>query len=171
MKMPKTYKITVENTKELRAAMKEKTNKPYYKKLQAVVLRGEGKENGEIGSITGYHPAYVSHLVSVYCNEGLAELCKEKRMGGNNRNMSDEEEKAFLSQFKEAAKAGQIITIAEIAAAYDEKTGKERDSKSTVYYLLHKHGWRQITPQTVHPGKASEAEIEASKKLTPNSRK
>jgi transposase len=168
MKMPKTYTITTENTKELRNAMSKKSNAPYYKKLQAVALRGEGKKNDEIGLITGYHPVYISHLVSVYCNEGLEELCTDRRGGGNNRNMTDEEERAFLSQFEEAAKKGQVTTIAEIAAAYDEKTGKEHNSKSTVYYLLHKHGWRQIMPRTVHPGKASEAEIAASKKLTLN---
>jgi len=169
--MPKTYAISSENSKELREAMKQKENMRYYKKLQTVALRGEGKENDEISGITGYHAVYVSHLVGIYCKEGLEGLCKDERKGGNNRNMTPEEEKAFLSQFEETAKNGQVITIDEIAAAYDEKTGKERASKSTAYYLLNKHGWRQITPQTAHPGKASEAEIEASKKLTLNLRK
>ena len=164
--MPKTYKITAENTKELRKAMKEKKNNKYYRRLQAVALRGEGKDNDEIGRITGYNPHWVSELVSIYCNKGLEGLLHDGRKGGNSRNMSDAEEKAFLSQFEEAAKNGHVITIGEIAAAYDEKTGKERASKSTAYYLLKKHGWRQITPRTTHPSKASEAEIEASKKLT-----
>jgi transposase len=164
--MPRTYKVTAENAMKIREAMSERANAESLMRLQAVALRGEGKNNKEIGSITGYHPSYVSHLVSVYCNEGLEQLCGDKRVGGNHCNMTNEEEKAFLSQFEEAAKAGQVITIADIAVAYDKKTGKERDSNSTVYYLLHKHGWRQITPQTAHPGKASEATIEASKKLT-----
>jgi len=164
--MPKTYTISAENTQELRKAMKEKDNAKYFRKMQSVALRGEGKDNDEIGPITGYHPAYVSHLVSVYCNEGLAGLCKDDRVGGNHRNMTDAEEKEFLAGFEEAAKNGQMTTVAEIAAAYDKLTGKERESQSTVYYVLNKHGWRQITPQTMHPGKANEAEIEASKKLT-----
>jgi len=169
--MPKTYTITAENSKELREAMKKKENMRYYKKLQTVALRGEGKGNDEISGITGYHAVYVSHLVGIYSKEGLEGLCKDDRKGGNNRNMTIEEEKAFLSQFEETAKKGQVITIEEIAAAYDEKTGKERASKSTAYYLLNKHGWRQITPQTAHPDKASDEVIEASKKLTLNSRK
>jgi transposase len=164
--MPKTYTVTAENSKEIREAMKEKSNLRFYAKLQSVALRGEGKDNEEIGAITGYHPAYVSQLVSVYCNEGLSSLCKDGRKGGNNRNMSDSEELEFIAQFAEASKVGQVTTVSEIAAAYDEVTGKERESKSTVYYLLHKHGWRKIVPQTVHPGKASDEEIESSKKLT-----
>jgi transposase len=166
MKMPKTYKITAENGAELRKAMKEKPNAPYYKKLQAVALRGEGKDNHEISAITGYHHAWVSHLVSIYCKEGIKGLCKDARGGGNNRNMTDAEEKAFLSEYEETAKNGQVTTVEEIAAAYDERTGKKHKSKSTIYYLLQKHKWRKIMPQTAHPGKASEAEIEASKKLT-----
>ena len=164
--MPKTYKITAENAKETREAMKDKNNSRFYAKLQSVALRGEGKGNKEIGPITGYHPSYVSHLVSIYCKEGLAGLCKDERKGGNNRNMTYDEEKAFLQGFEEAAKNGELTTIAEIAAAYDEATCKQHASKSTVYYILHKHGWRIITPQTAHPGKASDEAIEASKKLT-----
>ena len=164
--MPKTYKVTAKNAKELREAMKQKENIKYYKKLQTVALRGEGKENDEISTITGYHEVYVSRLVGIYCNKGLEGLCNDGRKGGNNRNMTLEEEKDFLSEFEKAGTSGQVITIAEIATAYDKKTGKERVSNSTAYYLLNKHGWRQITPQTAHPGKASEAEIEASKKLT-----
>ena len=80
--------------------------------------------------------------------------------------MTEEEEKAFLAGFEEAAKNGELTTTAEIAAAYDEATGKEHASRSTIYYLLHKYGWRMISPQTEHPGKASEEVIETSKKLT-----
>jgi transposase len=164
--MPKTYTITSENSKELRKAMNDKNNSRYYRKLQSVALRGEGKENDEIGRITGYHPAYVSRLVSIYCNEGMEGLCKDGRQGGNNRNLTEEEEKAFLLGFEDAAKSGQLTTIAEIACAYDRATGKQHESKSCVYYLLDKHGWRTITPQRVPPGKASGEVMETSKKLT-----
>ena len=160
------YTITSENTSEIREAMKDKNNSRFYRKLQSVALRGEGKDNKEIGPITGYHPSYVSHLVSIYCNEGLAGLCKDKRKGGNNRNMSREEEVEFLDKFKEKAEQGQVTTVAEIAAAYDKTIGREHESKSTIYALLERHGWRMITPQKVHPGKASDEVIETSKKLT-----
>jgi hypothetical protein len=78
--------------------------------------------------------------------------------------MTEEEERAFLAGFEEKAKKGELTTITDIAEAYDKTTGKEHESKSTVYYLLHKHGWRNIVPQTAHPQKASEEEIEVSKK-------
>ena len=151
--------------------MKQRVNLPFYKKLQAVALRGEGKDNDEIGLITGYHPDYVSNLVSTYCNQGLDALLRDGRKGGNNRNMTNEQAAEFLKQFEEQAKNGQIITVGDIAKAYDEATGKERKSLSTVYYFLQSHGWRQIMPQSAHPNKASDEEIEFSKKLTLNSKK
>lgn len=169
--MPKVYAITAENAEELRKAMKSKENHRYFAKLQSVALRGEGKNNVEIGEITGYHPSYVSNLVSIYNREGINGLCKDGRKGGNNRNMTNEEEKAFLAGFEEMAKNGELTTINEIANAYDETTGKQRESRSTIYYVIHKHKWRMITTQTVHPGKASDEEIASSKKLTMNSKK
>jgi len=164
--MPKTYTITAENSQELRTIMSKSENARYYRKLQAVALRGEGKKNHEIASITGFHPAYVSELVSIFCNEGISALLRDGRKGGNNRNMSDEEAKAFIAQFEKVAESGKVLTVSDIASAYDKAIGKEHESKSTVYYLLHKLGWRRIMPQTEHPGKADDEAIEASKKLT-----
>ena len=61
--MRRTYEITREETKKLREAMSKKENKKYYRRMLAVALRGEGKDNKEVGSITGYHPKRVSQLV------------------------------------------------------------------------------------------------------------
>lgn len=159
------YKITKEIAAEIRAKMKHTKNSAAYRRLQAVALRGEGKKNKEISEITKFHPDHIGKLARIYCERGVDALIEDGRKGGNNCNMTTDEEKAFLSQFEEAAKSGQIITISDIATAYDQKTAKERESKSTVYYLLHKHGWRQLVPQTAHPGKASDEVMAASKKL------
>ena len=160
------YKISVENTKEIRKEMGATKKACIYKRLEAVALRGEGFKNSEVASITGYNANYVVELCKRYIEAGLEGLKTDKRKGGNHHNMTHDEEKEFLAEFEESAKNGQVTNIGEIAAAYDNATGKNHESKSTVYYLLHKYGWRIITPQKAHPGKASEAEIEASKKLT-----
>jgi len=123
------------------------------------------KKDREIAEKLDYDRKWVSQLCAEFKRDGLEEYAKYK-YGGNHRNLTDEEEKAFLSGFEDAAKKGKMTTISEIAEAYDKLTGKERESKSTIYYLLQKHGWRMITPQTVHPGKAGDEAIEASKKLT-----
>jgi len=79
--------------------------------------------------------------------------------------MRQQKKKHFLNN-KTSAENGQIISVSEIAEAYDAKFGKTYVSHSTVYYLLHKLGWRKIMPHSKHPQKASDEASEASKKLT-----
>ena len=160
------YGISGEAAAEIRKEMKEVKSAKAYRRMEAVALRGEGKTNGEIGEITGFHPDWVGRLAKRYCTEGLDSLIEDGRKGGNHRNMSEESAKEFLAGFEEQAKRGEIITAEKIAAAYDAAVGKEHKSMSTVYYLLHRHGWRMVTPRKQHPGKASDEAIEASKKLT-----
>ena len=166
----KKHIITKPEYEEAKALSKKNRDKRIDKRLRVIIMRYEGKKDIEIAEKLEYHRKRVSQLCAEFKKVGLTKYAS-KKYGGNNRNLTPEEEKGFLRQFEDAAKSGQVITIEEIAAAYDKKTGKERASKSTAYYLLNKHDWRQITPRTAHPGKASEAEIEASKKLTLNSRK
>jgi transposase len=169
MKMPAAYKFEPEAVTELRKAMKETKNKNAYRRLEAVALRAEGKSNNEIAEITKYHSKRVSQIVSLYCNEGIAAIAEDRRKGGNSRNMSFAEEEAFLEGFRDDAESGRILTVSEIKSAYDEKTGKE-SATSTVYFMLERHGWRKLSPRSAHPKKASEEAIEASKKLTSDTR-
>jgi len=166
--VPKTYEVTEKSAQEIRVEMERPENNRFYKRLLTVALRGEGKENKEISEITGYHVKRVSQLVSCFCNEGLSALASDGRKGGNNCNMTKEEAAEFLGNFEAEAIRGRIPTVNEISIAYDEKTGKERKSKSTVYKFLHDNDWRIVVPKRQHPQKASDEAIEASKKLTSN---
>ena len=167
--MPKTYKVTFEASAKIRKEMKRVNCVIAHKRMEAVALRGEGLSNGEIARIKGYHPDYVSKLVCDFVKFGM-EIFEDKRAGGNRRNLTDAEELTFLEGFRKEAEKGQVVSIDEIAAAYDELTGKERKSNSTVYYLLQKHGWRIVIPRGQHPKKASEEDIASSKKLTLDSK-
>ena len=169
--MVKIYKISEGHVEDLRERMKREKQAKVYKRLQAVALRGEGKTNEEISRITGFHPDYVGRLCKAYLTQGIDGLVSDGRKGGNHCNMTEAEAAAFLEKFEEQAKSGQVITAEEIGKAYDKAVGKEHKSLSSVYYFLHRHGWRRIIPQRQHPGKASDEVIEASKKLTMNSRK
>ena len=51
--------------------------------------------------------------------------------------MTEEDADKLLNQFDKQAQDGQVITSEEIAKAYDEATGKERKSRSAVYYFLY----------------------------------
>jgi transposase len=160
------YKIKQEEAEKIRKAMSAEKNKNAYRRMQAVALRGEGRKNAEISEITGFNHRWVCHLCKVYCAEGIDGLTKDGRKGGNRRNMSEEEAASFLASFEKQAIKGQVITIDDIAEAYDAAVGVKHASLSTVYYLLHNHGWRKVAPKQYHPGRASNEVIDTSKKLT-----
>jgi transposase len=163
------YRISAEDAKKLRNEMKKAKNVLQYRKMEAVVLRGEGKKNEEIAAITHFHPDMIGRYTKEYLEGGLEALLFDGRKGGNHRNATDEEERAFIAQYEKDAQAGKTICVGEIAKAYDERFGKQHKSKSTVYYLLHKLGWRKVMPRSEHPDKATPEAIEASKKLTKRS--
>jgi len=161
--MGKRYQINEEQKQELKAARKANKNKNIENRLKALELRSEGKKCAEIGVITGFHPSYVSHLVSIYYNQGLPAII-ENHYAGNRRNMSLEEERSFLEMYKTQAAQGQLIEVGTIKKAYEEKVGHSIGG-SQIYYVLHRHKWRKIMPRSKHPKKASDEAIEASKKL------
>ena len=145
--------------------MQTEKNANLYRRMEAVALRGEGLNNEQVAAITNYHKKRVSQLVSLYVAEGLPALAHEGRKGGNHRNLSVEQEQAFLDEFRKEAEKGHIITPAEIKTAYDALTGKE--TKDTfIYAVLRRNNRRAVMPRSRHPKKASEEEIISSKKLT-----
>jgi len=157
--MPKRTIISVSEAKEIEKARKLNNDKVVEKWLEVLLMHASGKKRSEISTKTGYKPQYITELVGEYRRVGLAEYAK-KQYKGNHRNMSIEDEIAFLEPFKKAAESGQIVEVSEIEAAYAEKVGHSIGS-GQIYNVLHRHGWRKVMPRGKHPNKASEAEIEA----------
>ena len=80
--------------------------------------------------------------------------------------MSAEEEACILAPFKARAGKKEPVEIREIAKAYPSAVDHPV-SRGQIYFVLHRHGWRKVMPRSKHPKKASDEEIAASKKLTP----
>ena len=89
------YEITAEQKAEIEQARKKNKDKRTEAKLKALAMRAEGSDAKKISEATGYHPAYVSTLVSKYIHGGL-EAITGNHYGGNRRNMSFEEERELL---------------------------------------------------------------------------
>ena len=162
--MPKTHQFTEEQYREVIQELDKTKNAALRKKLEVLQLRMEGYKNAEISKITKYSKSRVSALVCVYAKVGIGYFKQENRQGGNRRNMSYDEETAFLSAYKELAGQGQIIEVSEIRRAYEETVG-HRIGKEQIYRVLRRHGWRKVMPRSKHPNKASDEVIESSKKL------
>lgn len=134
------------------------------KRLSVVKLYLDGLTHQEIADKIGFSREWVTKLINTYKKQGLEEFSRHK-YGGNNRALSVSEEGEILAQFETDAAKGKLVIANTIKAALDKKRNKIT-CKSYVYALLARHKARKIMPRPGHPKKASEAEIEASKKLT-----
>ena len=101
----KRYTFTLEETQEIKAARKKNRDKNVEKRLAALEMRAEGKQNKEIREKTGFHTQYITVLVSRYKANGLASIT-ESHYHGNHRNLSYAEEEALLEPFRQASNAG-----------------------------------------------------------------
>ena len=168
MKMASMYVFSEEEITAIEKARKENKDKRVEARLKALELRAKGATAREVSEATGFHPASVTRLVAKYRDHGL-EAITGNHYGGNRRNMSVEEEAAILAPFRERAEKGEIIEVKEIEAAYQAAVDHPI-SVSQIYFVLHRHGWRKVMPRSRHPKKASDETIEASKKLSPESK-
>ena len=162
--MPKTYKISKEEVREIEEERKKNRDKQVDKRLRAVQLRGEGMKNAAIAVQLETSSDMVSYWVSAYAKGGMGALMPKPRLG-RPTSVSYEEEAEMLAGFEAKAEAGQIVEVSDIKAAYVERVGHPISS-GQIYYVLKRHHWRKIKPRSKHPKKASPEEIEASKKLT-----
>ena len=163
--MASRYRFSNEEIKAIEQARKENKDKRAESRLKALELRAKGASSEAVAEATGLHAAYVSQLVAKYRDKGL-EALSGNHYGGNRRNMSVAEEAAILAPFKERAEKGELVEVSEIAKAYQAAVDHPI-SNGQIYFVLHRHGWRKVMPRSKHPKKASEEEIAASKKLTP----
>ena len=92
-----------------------------------------------------------------------------RRWGGRRRAlMKQEEERDFLAGWKPQAEQGQLVVVAPLKAALEEKLGR-RVKPSVVYRLLDRHHWRKVAPDTRHPKAQPAVQEEWKKKPYPKS--
>ena len=75
-----------------------------------------------------------------------------KKVIGNRRNLSIDEEKKLLSYFEEKANKGQLITVKEIEQEYI-KLVEHSIATGQIYKVLKRHNWRKVMPRSKHPKK------------------
>jgi transposase len=164
--MSRRHVISADEVISIEKARKKNTDKTIDRWLEVLLLHAAGKSRAEISEKTYFKKQHITELVCEYRREGLEEFAKKKN-GGNNRNLSIAEEEALLEPFREAAASGQIVEVSAIKSAYEKAIGRSlKNCHSQIYNVLKRHGWRKVMPRSKHPNKASDEAIEASKKLT-----
>jgi transposase len=118
----------------------------------------------EIAKHCGVSKATVHQVISLYNRFGVRAVETPGKGGRRDVYLSLEEEQRFLAPFFARAETGEIATAAEIQRAFEARVGHEVD-ESTVYRLLHRHGWRKLMPRPTHPKASREAQEQLKKPL------
>jgi transposase len=97
--------------------------------------------------ITGVSTATVHRVIATYNRLGPTAVESPGKGGRRHQYLMLPEEEQFLAPFFARAERGEIATVAQIRHAFEERVGHEVDA-STIYRLLHRHGWRKLMPRS-----------------------
>ena len=119
-------------------------------RIQMVLLRESGMMQVEIAQCMGVSLSTVNRAHMAYDHDGIKALRPKPNGGRKHENMTLAQEKVLLAHFAKRAGAGEMLNIHDLKVAYEEAIG-HATSESTVYNLLHRHGWRKLMPRPHHP--------------------
>ena len=143
-------KCTKKQIRRLKTALRWKGHPEQRQRIQMVLLRESGMTQPAIADAMGVSLSTVNRAHMAYDHGGLKALRRKPSGGRKRENMTLVEEKALLTRFAKAAGAGELLNIHDLKVAYENAIGHET-SKSTVYNLLARHGWRKLMPRPFHP--------------------
>lgn len=135
-----------------RQAIASATTVEQLRQAQAVVLPLDyALSLADTAQIIGVSRGWVCRLRRCFMAGQVAGAADAPKAGGRRRqNMTRQEESEFLAPFLASAAVGGILVVSEIKAALDQALGR-KVALSSVYNLLHRHGWRKLAPDKRHP--------------------
>ena len=143
-------KCSKAKVRRLETALRWKISPAQRQRIQMVLLRESEMTQPAIAAALGVSLSTVNRAHMAYDHGGLKALKPKPNGGRKHENMTLAEEKALLTRFARAAGAGEMLNIHDLKAAYEKAIGHAA-SDSTIYNLLHRHGWRKLMPRPFHP--------------------
>ena len=143
-------KCSKAEVRRLRTALRWKIAAAQRQRMQMVLLRESGMTQPAIAAPMGVSLSTVNRAHMAYDHDGIKALRPKPNGGRKHENMTLAQEKALLAHFAKRAGAGEMLNIHDLKVAYEEAIG-HATSESTVYNLLHRHGWRKLMPRPHHP--------------------
>ena len=132
---------------------------------QAILLPHRQRMSfAQTANLLGVCPRSISRLRHRLQLKRKGEYAGDRRGGRQPENMSLEQEKSFLGQWRQRAASGQIVLACEMRQALAAQLGR-RVCESYVYGLLARNHWRKLAPDTRHP--KADAQKQEEWKKTP----
>ena len=121
----------------------------------------------QTAQVIGRSPAWTCRLRNRFLAGQIAGDAQRPSRGGRRRqNMTIEQERAVLAPFLDRASTGGILVVGQVKSELEAALGRPM-ALSSVYNLLHRHGWRKLAPDKRHPQSDPLAQQEW-KKNSPN---
>ena len=157
-----------ENLERAREALAQAQTVEQLRQAQAVVLPLDyGLSLEQTAQAIGRSVGWTSRLRNRFLAGEVAGDGKRQTRGGRRRqNMTPEQEREALAPFLERARTGGILVVGQVKAELEATLGRPM-ALSSVYNLLHRHGWRKLAPDKRHPQSDPQAQ-EEWKKNSPN---
>jgi transposase len=131
--------------------------------MSIVLVNQLGHTIPETGRVLGVSASTVSRLRREFQAVASGKPPARESWGGRRHALlSVEQEYTFLAPFIERAGEGELVIVAAIHEAFEQRVGKEVPA-STVTRLLKRHRWRKVQPEPHHPDE-DQAEQQAFKK-------
>ena len=154
-----------DTSSKMRTLLKIENNASNIKRIQCIYFRAQFNYPAhQIADMVGFSVQTVRDVHSSFIKHGENALFVKNKGGRMTANMSLKNEEAFLANLEQEGTLGQILEINTIHQKLIDQLGRAVP-KSSVYNLLHRHGWRKISPRPYHPKSNPEAQ-EAFKKTS-----
>ena len=148
---------------DLERLLRESDSKAQLQRIQCVLLRArQGMNSEQIAQVIGWNAGWVRQVWAAFLHHGPQAVISKARGGRLRANLTVEQERALVESFEVKARAGGLLVVSDIHAAYEREVG-HAVPKSTIYRMLARHGWRKVAPRPRHP-KNDPAECESFKK-------
>ena len=142
-------KCSKAEVRRLKTALRWKMPAAQRQRIQMVLLRESGMAQPAIAAAMGVSLSTVNRAHMAYDHGGIKVL-KPKPNGGRKHENMTWPKKKHRARFAKTAGAGEMLNVHDLKTAYEKAIG-HATSDSTVYNLLHRHGWRKLMPRPHHP--------------------
>ncbi|ARU06006.1 hypothetical protein CCO03_16225 [Comamonas serinivorans] len=120
-----------------------------FQRIQCVLMRLTlGCSAAEIALLLGWAPTTVHTIHSRWARDGDDVFNLRPKGGRRNQNMSADDEAQLVAPFLQQGRATGAVPMDALQRAYEARVGRPV-ALSTIYRLLHRHGWRK--PATRRP--------------------
>ena len=154
-------------TTEIKRRMLSSKSRQQFQRWQVIFILSQKRFRAEeTAELVGVSKGTVYQWVHSYNHQGPKAFELQGRGGRRRTLLSLPEEKRLLEEIRVIAEQGKAVIARTIKDKVEARLGR-KVSKDYTYDLLHRHGWRKISPRPRHPKSDFSTQEEFKKNFQP----